>query len=298
MRALMKMTMKNKLRRAVLLVLTLALAAGLFGACSEVPQPTAPSAEEQTYTVTLKTASGQALSKVEVFVYADETLDDLVTIGKTDTDGVASFTLSKAQEYTVVLKNVPGGYPTEVSYPITQQNTEIVLTAKLIANPDMSKQKFRLHDVMFDFSVTDTEGKIYTLSELLQQKKAVVLNFWFVQCNPCKAEFPFLQEAYDQYRDDIALLALNPFDSTAAIAQYRTAQGLTVPMASVDEGWVSALELLYYPTTIVIDCYGNINLMHVGSVDNVELFENMFAYYAAEDYVQKNDVTSKDFAVE
>jgi thiol-disulfide isomerase/thioredoxin len=71
--------------------------------------------------------------------------------------------------------------------------------------------------MVMDFTVTDPSGNSYTLSELTAQKKAVVLNFWYVECAPCNAEFPFLQEAYEQYADQIALLALNPINAPEAI---------------------------------------------------------------------------------
>ena len=149
---------------------------------------------------------------------------------------------------------------------------------------------------MFDFTVTDTENNTYKLSELLQQKKAVVLNFWFEQCGPCKAEFPFMQQAFAQYSDDIALLAVTPVDSAEAVKKFRAEQGLTIPMASVDAIWERAFGLYAYPTTMVIDRFGNINMIHVGSVPDEKLFANLFAYYAAEDYTQQTGLSLGDFS--
>lgn len=288
----MKNTMRNKLRRAALLVLALLMATSTLSACGQTPdQPTAPSAKNENYTVKLTASSGRPLSRVDVLVYADATLADLVAVAKTDAKGIATFDIPAAKGYAAVLKGVPAGYPLEESYVITKKTTEIVLTAELIQNPDLSKNKFRRDSVMFDFTVTDTQGNTYTLSELLQNKKAVVLNFWFAKCNPCKAEFPFMQRAFEKYSDDIALLALNPVDDAQTVAQYRAAEGFDIPMASVDAVWMQAFELMSYPTTMVIDRFGNINLVHVGSVPNALLFENLFAYYAADDYVQQSGLS-------
>ncbi len=281
----MRRIVQIKSYRALLLAVMLALVISLFGACSEASTPTEPAGEE-TYTIILKSTSDQPFAKTDVFVYTDTTLTDLVAVVKTDEKGVAVFT-APTGTYAAVLKSVPAGYPVEASYTVTDQTTEIILEAKLIENPNLNQDKFRLHNVMFDFVVTDTENNQYRLSELLQQKKAVVLNFWFAQCGPCREEFPFLEEAFYKYSDDIALLALNPIDDAATVAQYRAAQGLTIPMASVDSEWMKALDMMYFPTTMIIDRYGNINMMYVGAVPNTELFENMFAYYTAEDYVQK-----------
>lgn len=293
----MKTTMHDhKLCRIALIAITFLFTVSILCACQTSGNPTTPTAENETYTVSLTTESGPPLSKVDVFVYTDATLADLVTVGKTDAAGNATFTAPLAQGYAVTLKGVPAGYPLEESYAVTGTTTEIVLAAKLIENPDLSKDKFRLNSVMFDFTVTDTQGNSHTLSELLQQKKAVVLNFWFAQCGPCKAEFPFMQEAFEKYSDDIALLALNPIDDAATVAQYRAAQGLTIPMASVDAAWAKAFDMIYFPTTMIIDRYGNINLMHIGSVDNIELFEKVFEYYTSEDYTQQIGLKMEEFA--
>lgn len=268
-------------------MLALLMAVGTLSACAQKPNAPVPNAENETYTVKVKAVSGRPLAKIDVLVYADETLADLVAVEKTDASGIATFTLPASQSYAAVLKGVPDGYPIKKSYPLTEKTMSIVLAAKLIKNPDLNKDKFRRDSVMFDFTVTDTQGNTHTLSELLQQKKAVVLNFWFAKCDPCKAEFPFMQRAFEKYSDEIALLALNPVDDAQTVAQYCKDQGLNIPMASVDEVWRRAFELQAYPTTMVIDRFGNINLVHVGSVPNEALFENLFAYYAADNYVQR-----------
>ncbi|MBE6916917.1 MAG: TlpA family protein disulfide reductase [Ruminococcaceae bacterium] len=248
-----------------------------------------------TYTVQVQTNAGNALADIDVYVYADSALTDMVNVARTGEDGVATFT-APAGTYAVVLKNVPAGYLVEASYAVTEKTTQIVLTAELIEKPDLSKDKFGLGSVMFDFVVTDTENNSYKLSQLLQQKKAVVLNFWFANCNPCKAEFPYLQEAYLNYSEDIALLAVTPVNDAATVAQFRTEQGLTIPMASVDAAWEKAFGLIGYPTTVVIDRFGNINFVHVGSVDDTPTWENLFAYYADDNYTQKTDLDIEDFA--
>ena len=266
----------------------------LTGTIGNTEDPTVP-AGDVNYSVTVLTNGGKALEGVDVYIYADSALSDLVAVAKTDMNGAAAFTATD-RVYSAVLKNVPAGYPLEESYPITGASAQIVLKAALISDADLTKDTFARDDVMFDFTVTDTEGNAYTLSELLKQKRAVVLNFWFAACDPCKAEFPYLQEAYEKYSDDIALIAVNPVDDAETVKEFRTGQGLTIPMASVDAAWATAFNMTYFPTTMVIDCFGNINLMHVGTVPNAELFETMFKYYSAEKYTQRYGLALEDFA--
>ena len=158
----MKHTVQNKLRRWAL-VLTVLMLTGVLCACSSRNEPETEPVAEQLFTVNLTAESGRALAGVKVFVYKDATLTDLIAVTGTDNSGAAKFTAPSAQNYAVVLKSVPTGYPVEESYTITDAVTDLVLSAELIKEPDLSKDKFRLNSVMFDFTVTDTEGNTYTL---------------------------------------------------------------------------------------------------------------------------------------
>jgi len=155
---------------------------------------------------------------------------------------------------------------------------------------------FTRGDMMCDFSVVAGDGDVtsstptteYTLSELLKTKKAVVLNFWFENCGPCRAEFPYLQNAYKEYADDIEVLAINPYDGTPdSVLIYAANLGLTFPVMKGEGYWASSMNLSAYPTTVVIDRYGMIAMVHRGAVTEVGVFEKVFAFFTADDYVQQ-----------
>ena len=235
-------------------------------------------------TVTVKTEGGLALEGISVEVYTGKDKTDMVDFVKTDKDGKAVIQKQIPPGSIIVLKDVPAGYVVADSYSITAANQEIVLKAELL------KEMTAINpgSVMFDFTVTDTEGNAFTLSELLKTKKAVVLNLWYTTCVPCQMEFPYLQEAYDQYADSVALLALNPWekDTEDAVKTFKTENGLTLPMAKVDTAWANQITGMAYPTTVIIDRFGTVGLVHVGSIDNAKVFTDAFAYFTAENYVQ------------
>ena len=241
------------------------------------------SAEMNGCTVTVKTEGGMALEGVGVYIYEKADKKEMVSFAKTDADGKVAFAEAIPTGSVIVLENVPAGYAVAENYAV-KEATEIVLASELLK--EMSA--ITLGSIMFDFTVQDTEGTEYTLSQLLKEKKAVVLNLWYTNCDPCKAEFPFLQQAYEKYSDNIALLALNPVaeDDNAAISAFKAANGLTFPMAKVDAKWAEQIKNIAYPTTVVIDRYGMAALLHTGGIDNAKTFEDTFAYFAAEDYAQ------------
>ena len=282
------------MKRALLLVLVLcvsisAIACG--GKKQETTETTGPvlgtvGTESMTYTLVLTTEGGKAMEGIGVYFYTDYTKEELVWFAKTDAEGKASFTDLASDNYVAVLDAVPEGYQVEEYYPLTGEITEIVLNAGM-AEGDLANVSYKLGDVVMNFSVTAADGTVYVLSELLEQKSAVVLNFWYLQCTPCRMEFPYLQQAYANYSDKIELLALNPInDDPEAIEAFREELGLSFPMMPCDPAWEKAMQLTAYPTTVVIDRYGTIALIHKGGIDDAKVFEDAFAFFTADDYKQ------------
>lgn len=294
-------TYKNLLKRILALVLICALVLP-FAACgkdSQTQDPTDgpgnadPQAAKQTYTVKVVSAGSLPLSGVGVYIYEDETMAELVWFDQTGDDGTMTFTDLVRSTYVAVLSDVPAGCKAQNMYPLTGETT--VITLEQAQMDEVTEPvTYKPGDLVMDFTVTDSAGNSYTLSELLKQKKAVVLNFWYVECAPCNAEFPFLQEAYDRYKDDIALLALNPVNNAEEVAAFQAEKGYTFPMMACDSTYQEIFGISAYPTTIIIDRYGNIALKHTGSIDSAKTFADAFGFFTADDYTAQvvDDITS------
>lgn len=281
---------RNVWVRALALLLVLGIMLPM-AACrrdqEETTGPADPDAAPVTYTVQVQSAGGIAMSGVGVYIYEDETLAELVWFDQTGEDGIMTFTDMPRDTYVAVLSDVPTGYAAEDFYPITGQVTTIVLEVGTLDESSAQDLVYKLGDMMMDFTVTGPDGTVYTLSELLKQKKAVMLNFWYIGCEPCKAEFPYLQEAYDAYSDDVAVLAMNHIDPEGDIAAFQKENGYTFPMVTCDPVWQQLMNLTAYPTTVIVDRFGNICLIHKGTIDNAKTFKDTFAYFAAEEYEPK-----------
>ncbi len=238
------------------------------------------------YSIEVKSQGGTALGDISVYVYENDTLQDLVAVLTTDEAGKASFTYKSGSGYVAVLGNVPEGYTVEKMYPITGESTQIVLNIELVQG-DLNTANYKLGDVMQDFSFTAADGKEYKLSQLLQEKKAVVLNFWKLDHNPCKMELPFWQEAYSEYADRVALLAMNPADSdNEKIAAFAKELGLTFPVGACDGRWTEAMNIFGYPTTVVIDRFGTVSLVNGAAFESTTEIKDVLKFFTADDYVQ------------
>jgi len=242
-----------------------------------------------TVTVTVKNRADTPLENVQVYIYEDKSLAELVTFAKTDAEGKMSFATGNSGA-VAVLKGLAAGYKAEAYYPLTGAETVIVLDA-LATTEDGSLPtdvRYSVGDPVMDFTVTDVDGNTYTASEVLKEKKALVLNFWYTACQPCQMEFPYLQAAYEQYKDSVLVLAMDPYtsDSADSIKAFRDTHQLTMPMVAADSAWVSLMNVLAYPTTVVIDRYGIITFSHTGAITEEGTFEKLFAFYGGEEYTQ------------
>jgi peroxiredoxin len=66
-----------------------------------------------------------------------------------------------------------------------------------------------------DFKLETLEGETVQLSDY--HGKKVLLNFWATWCGPCRQEMPAMQDFYDDYADEIEILAVNVTDSEKTI---------------------------------------------------------------------------------
>ncbi len=274
---------------AILLVLVMVLS---MAACkgSEEPQETAGNAAEGanvSHSVTVKSAGGMALAGIEVFVYAANDLTDMKGFAKTDENGKASIDLPQGGDYAIVLESVANGYDVAESYSFTGTTADITLTSALVEEQDMTGVKLGLGDVMYDFTVTTSDGSPLTLSNMLEEKEMVLINFWYAACGPCANEFPYMEEAYQQYQDKVGIIALNPLDGTnESVAAYKSSMGLSFPMAACQPIWSDVFNIQGYPTSIVVDRYGVICLIEVGALPSLTPFVSMFEHFTGE-YEQK-----------
>ncbi len=279
------------MKKALTLCLVMSLCLGLLacgGSSDTVGSTAATQGGNAQYTVEILTNAGVVPQGLKYYVYKDASRQTgIAAYGTLDNSGRITFTGPQSDGYTLVLEELPEGYQHEATYTLTGTATKVVLNTALVQGQDATGKTYVLGDIMRDFTITDSDGNTHTISELLKTKKCVVLNFWNIKCDPCKAEFPFLLKAYEAYKDDIALIAMNPMgtDTNAKIAEYKSQYGLTFPMASCSDAWIQAASPAN-PTTIIIDRYGRICVQETGSITGEGIFEAVFAHFVAEDYRQ------------
>lgn len=289
--------MKN-LKKLLSMLLVLALVLSVMAGCgnsedeSSATDPTSGvtgDGETVAHSVKVKTAGGMALEDLTVYVYRDKDLKDLVDYGETDADGNVSFNLVADVDYYVAVEGVGKGYDVKDYYTFNGNTALITLTSSVITDQTLSEiQSLRPGDVMYDFEVLLPSGDKFKLSDALKEKELVVINFWYTTCSWCLKEFPFMEEAYNLYKDDVEIIALNHVDgSNDAVAGFQSSNNLTFPMAACPSNWFNIFGTTGAPTSIIVDRYGVICHIEEGALTSLRPFTSIFDYFTGPDYEQK-----------
>jgi peroxiredoxin len=119
-----------------------------------------------------------------------------------------------------------------------------------------------------DFSLPTPEGTILRLETTRQGKKAILINFWYLACPPCRAEFEVFQRLYTNLKDDgFSIVAINNTDTAAAIRSYARDNRLTFSMVMAEgdnTGVLSAYLIQTYPSTYLLNSEGKVVYKAVG----------------------------------
>ncbi len=244
--------------------------------------------EKQTYTVEVKSVGGMALQGATVMIYADSTLEDLVNFGTTDAEGKASIEMPAKEGYVAVVSGLPAGYEVESYYEIVGNSVTVYAVSRVISDTNIQGVSYKVGDVIRDFTVVDTDGKSHTLSEILKDKELVVLNFWYVTCSWCGEEFPYMNNAYNNYGDKVEILALDPYgtDTESDISTYKASMGLDFPMIKDYNALYAAFGVTAFPTSVFVDRYGVICLIEEGALLGDQPFTVAFDHFTGDDYEQ------------
>ena len=139
---------------------------------------------------------------------------------------------------------------------------------------------------MPDFTVNTIDGTSFTLSEALQDHDLVLVNLFATWCGPCAMEFPYLQEAWSQRAEQVAVIALSiePDDTLEVLRDYANSMGISFPMGREEGTDLERFVTVGIPTTVLVDRSGKIAQVEVGAITSTQEFLELFDGYIREDY--------------
>ncbi len=292
-------------KRFLLIGLALLLAVSCaLSACDGGKLPDGPSGDPNAdgapteYTLSLKLLSRPVADAMLLIQDGAGNVKKVVT---TNYAGEATFTLPARADYRVLAAEGTevGYFFDEGGYALTA-STEITLTPSVIMDELPTDLTYRKGSTVREITLTTVDGTPFSLAEALKTKKAVVINFFFTNCGPCKAEMPYFEQAYQAYGDEVAFIAVipgYPGENESKTEAFRDQFGLSFDVAyTSSDALASAFRVSAYPTTVVIDRYGTVCLLETGTLPSaaplLAVCERMCAApYTQELYNSFHDVT-------
>lgn len=212
--------------------------------------------------------------------------DDLVSSARTDSNGNAAIKVPEYDTYKVSIEYKPGFILDSEYYTSTSGEELQVNCVTSIIEEEMPENLsfYKLGNVIYDFSFTECENNNEnTLSNLLKDKKVLIVNFFYTTCKYCLLEFPHMEEGYQKYKDDVEILAISDRDSLSAIKKLKYDEMLSFNMTT-NAFLTFFFPVSKFPTTFIIDRYGVMSKIDTNYLQSVEDFDNLVTPYLDDNY--------------
>ena len=205
----------------------------------------------------------------------ETTTANVNAFGSQESTEAAPTTEAEAPTTTAPVTEVTTEDPTEAP---TEEPTEATRPASWSTTTGIGKVGMLLPD----FSVTTAEGETFTLSESLKDHDLVLINLWATWCGYCKMEFPYLEEAYEEYKDRVEVIALSTeySDTAEVMLEFAKENNLTFLFAQDEKFRMTrCFNIEGVPTSVLVDRNGQVVWTEVGAMPSTQAFRDVFDEY-------------------
>jgi thiol-disulfide isomerase/thioredoxin len=139
---------------------------------------------------------------------------------------------------------------------VRMSESEKIARDERMPKPNESKF-FRTGNPISSAKLVTMDGKKYVLKDL--KGKVVVLNFWFINCPPCRMEIPHLNNMVEGFkeRDDVVFLAV-ALDQSYELKNFLKEMPFEYGIVDGGSYVASQYGINLFPTHVVIDKEGKV----------------------------------------
>ncbi len=115
----------------------------------------------------------------------------------------------------------------------------------------------------FTLKLTTLDGAPVSLESM--KGKVIFINFWATWCAPCLAEMPYIENLYQDLKDEnVAFVMIATDDDIELSQKYVAAKGYTLPFYRLAGQVPQMYQVRSLPTTYVISPTGKMATVHFG----------------------------------
>ena len=146
-----------------------------------------------------------------------------------------------------------------------------------------------------DLSFQSTNGEEIRVSDLLQERKMVLIHFFQTVSKASRSSFPALEASYERWKDraEVIGISCDAMDTREYLNDFAKDNGLTFPLVAGNETILPDLfGLTAVPTTVVVDRFGAVAMLMVDVKTDPASYDRIFDYFCSDDYTQSVWLTS------
>lgn len=172
--------------------------------------------------------------------------------------------LAMSSSYTIY----PANPAEEATHFVLRHLTEAEKDAELDKLPRPRDSKFfRTGSKLAHFDDKDINGNIYNLKDL--KGKVVVINFWFINCPPCRMEIPELNALVEKYKGNSEVVFLGiAMDDKYRLQQFLQAMPFNYNIIAEGAYLARKYNVTAFPTHVVVDKEGAVTFHTAGLAKN------------------------------
>lgn len=170
-------------------------------------------------------------------------------------------------DYTIEPLTVEGGVVKDFKIRRTSAEEKKMMAPSPERRGPMTLAGFTTGKPLIDFSVTDIVGKTYTKESF--SGKVLVINFWFKDATPCRAEIPELNKLVSKYKGKDVVFLAPTYDPAEDVKEFLKKTPFNyIVCADVDEMIIN-MKVGKYPTHVVVNKDGIVQFVTIGQTGNI-----------------------------